>query len=88
MILEKRLLWHPRYDSKFIVGGGSQIVLYEWATEYPRIRHTTSQQDLYQMKVLNDAFVEISFTLLRYRILTLPFTSVLRGPQIPLLMIS
>lgn len=45
-------MWHPRHDNKFIVGGGSQIVLYEWAAEYPRIRHTTSQQDLYQMKVL------------------------------------
>jgi len=60
MLLEKRLLWHPWHDSKFIVGGGSQIVLYEWATEYPRIRHTTSQQDLYQMKVLEHSLKSLS----------------------------
>ncbi|KAF8167441.1 hypothetical protein B0H34DRAFT_645099 [Crassisporium funariophilum] len=47
---EKRLLWHPRYDNKFVVGGNSQITLYEWAPEYPEIRHVTSQQDLHFMK--------------------------------------
>lgn len=49
--LEKRLLWHPRHDNKFVVGGGSQIMLYEWAAEYPEIRHVTSQHDLHFMKV-------------------------------------
>jgi hypothetical protein len=48
---EKRLLWHPRQENKFVVGGGSQITLYEWAREHPRIRHVTSQQDLQYMKV-------------------------------------
>ncbi|KAF9483146.1 hypothetical protein BDN70DRAFT_800339 [Pholiota conissans] len=48
--IEKRLLWHPRHDNKFVVGGGSQIMLYEWAEEYPEIRHVTSQHDLHFMK--------------------------------------
>ena len=49
--LDKRLLWHPRHDNKFVVGGNSQITLYEWAPEYPEIRHVTSQHDLHFMKV-------------------------------------
>ncbi|RXW20412.1 hypothetical protein EST38_g5435 [Candolleomyces aberdarensis] len=48
--LDKSLLWHPRRDNKFIVGGNSQITLYEWAAEYPEIRHITSQHDLHYMK--------------------------------------
>jgi hypothetical protein len=48
---EKRLLWHPRRDNKFVVGGGSQITLYEWAPDYPEIRQITSQHDLQHMKV-------------------------------------
>ncbi|KAK0452344.1 hypothetical protein EV421DRAFT_1768424 [Armillaria borealis] len=47
---EKRLLWNPRQGNKFIVGGGSQITLYEWTEEYPEIRHITSQHDLQYMK--------------------------------------
>ncbi|KAJ3504260.1 hypothetical protein NLJ89_g8024 [Agrocybe chaxingu] len=49
---DKRLLWHPRHDNKFVVGGNSQITLYEWAAEYPEIRHVTSQHDLHFMKCL------------------------------------
>lgn len=48
---EKRLLWHPRQDNKFAVGGSSQITLYEWAQDYPEIRQVTSQHDLQLMKV-------------------------------------
>jgi WD repeat-containing protein mio len=48
---EKRLLWHPRQDNKFVVGGGSDITLYEWAPDHPEIRHVTSQLDLQFMKV-------------------------------------
>ena len=48
--LDKRLLWHPRKTNKFVVGGQSQITLYEWASEYPEIRHITSQHDLNFMK--------------------------------------
>lgn len=48
---EKRLLWHPRQDNKFVVGGGSQITLYEWAPDHPEIRQITSQHDLQHMKV-------------------------------------
>ena len=47
---DKRLLWHPRKTNKFVVGGHSQITLYEWASEYPEIRHITSQHDLNFMK--------------------------------------
>jgi hypothetical protein len=48
---ERRLLWHPRQDNKFIVGGGSQITLYEYAPRYPEIKLVTSQHDLHHMKV-------------------------------------
>lgn len=48
---DKRLLWHPRQDNKFLVGGGSQITLYEWAPEFPEIRQVTSRHDLPHMKV-------------------------------------
>ncbi|TFK44098.1 hypothetical protein BDQ12DRAFT_640512 [Crucibulum laeve] len=47
---DKRLLWHPRNDSRFVVGGGTQITLYHWAPDYPEIRHITSQHDLQFMK--------------------------------------
>ncbi|KAK7061340.1 zinc-ribbon-16 domain-containing protein [Favolaschia claudopus] len=45
---EKRLLWHPRQENKFVVGGGNQITLYEW--DQQEIRHITSQHDLQFMK--------------------------------------
>ena len=48
---EKRLIWHPRLDNKFLVGGGSQITLYEWVPECSEIKHVTSKQDLNLMKV-------------------------------------
>jgi len=48
---ERQLLWHPRGLDKFIIGGGSQITLYEWSSDEPAIRHVTSQQDLQSMKV-------------------------------------
>ncbi|GAW04234.1 WD repeat-containing protein [Lentinula edodes] len=35
---EKRVLWHPRHSNKFVVGGGSQITLYELSDEQPEIR--------------------------------------------------
>ncbi|KAI0318845.1 hypothetical protein OF83DRAFT_1113636 [Amylostereum chailletii] len=47
---EKRLVWHPRGDNKFVVGGGSQITLYEWSPTERAIRHLTSQNDLQLMK--------------------------------------
>jgi hypothetical protein len=49
--VEKRLLWHPRWENKFMVGGGSQMTMYEWAPEESEIRHVTSQNDLQFMKV-------------------------------------
>jgi hypothetical protein len=48
---EKRLLWHPRRENRFVVGGASQITLYEWKPEAPEIRHVASQHDLQLMKV-------------------------------------
>jgi hypothetical protein len=48
---DKRLLWHPRGENKFLVGSSSQITLYEWLPEEPEIRHVTSQHDLQHMKV-------------------------------------
>jgi len=56
--LDKRLLWHPRQGNKFIVGSNSQITLYEWAAQYPEIRHITSQHDLHFMKVRGGAFLD------------------------------
>ncbi|KAJ4483259.1 hypothetical protein J3R30DRAFT_3284977 [Lentinula aciculospora] len=47
---EKRVLWHPRHTDKFVVGGASQITLYELSDEQPEIRHVTSQHDLQFMK--------------------------------------
>ncbi|KAJ3748918.1 hypothetical protein DFH05DRAFT_1388833 [Lentinula detonsa] len=47
---DKRVLWHPRHSTKFVVGGGSQITLYELSDEQPEIRHVTSQHDLQFMK--------------------------------------
>ncbi|KAG2365391.1 hypothetical protein BDR07DRAFT_1398968 [Suillus spraguei] len=47
---EKRLLWHPRWENKFMVGGGSQMTMYEWAPDESEIRHVTSQNDLQFMK--------------------------------------
>ena len=48
---DRRLLWHPRLDNKFLVGGGSQITLYQWVPDTSEIRQVTSKQDLNMMKV-------------------------------------
>ncbi|EMD33754.1 hypothetical protein CERSUDRAFT_160035, partial [Gelatoporia subvermispora B] len=47
---DKRILWHPRHENKFVVGGGSQITLYEWLPESIEIRQLTSHLDLSLMK--------------------------------------
>lgn len=74
---DKRLLWHPRGENKFVVGSSSQITLYEWLPETPEIRHTTSQHDLQHMKVSPCSLRRISTLTIsppsRY--------SVLRGPR-------
>jgi hypothetical protein len=51
MIPDKRAVWHPRRDDRFVVGGGTQIALYELAREFPEIRHVTSRHDLHHMRV-------------------------------------
>ncbi|KAH0828074.1 hypothetical protein J3R83DRAFT_3729 [Lanmaoa asiatica] len=47
---ERHLLWHPRRQHKFVVGGGSQMSMYEWAADRSEIRHLSSQSDLSFMK--------------------------------------
>ncbi|EPQ56887.1 hypothetical protein GLOTRDRAFT_115046 [Gloeophyllum trabeum ATCC 11539] len=47
---DKRILWDPRSGSKFIVGGGSTITLYECTPDSSEIRHVTSQSDLQFMR--------------------------------------
>ncbi|KIY53615.1 hypothetical protein FISHEDRAFT_32898 [Fistulina hepatica ATCC 64428] len=47
---ERRLLWNPRQNSTFAVGSGTQITLYECSSQYPQIKHITSQHDLQYMK--------------------------------------
>ena len=77
---DKRLLWHPRQENKFVVGGGSDITLYEWVPEQSEIRHVTSQHGLQFMKVRSVVPLAIcqSSDILR---------SALNGPQTPTLMI-
>ena len=48
---EKRLIWHPRGHNKFIVGGSTQITLYEWIPESSEIKQVASQLELNHMKV-------------------------------------
>ena len=48
---EKRLVWHPRGQNKFVVGGSSQITLYEWLPDSSEIKQVASQLELNQMKV-------------------------------------
>lgn len=63
---EKRLIWHPRLDNKFLVGGGSQVTLYEWVPDSSEIKHVTSKQDLNVMKVEQPLHLaQIIFTLKR-----------------------
>ncbi len=48
---DKRLIWHPRGQNKFIVGGSTQITLYEWLPHTSEIKQVASQLELTQMKV-------------------------------------
>ncbi|PFH53658.1 hypothetical protein AMATHDRAFT_137028 [Amanita thiersii Skay4041] len=50
---EKRVVWHPRHDDRFVVGGGTQITLYELTKnneQHPEIRHVSSRHDLHHMR--------------------------------------
>ena len=55
--IERKVLWHPRQENKFIVGSGSQLSLFEWRQDVPEFRLVASQADLQLMKVscLNDS---------------------------------
>lgn len=48
---DKRLLWHPRGQNKFVVGGSTQITLYEWLPQSSQIKQVASQLELNTMKV-------------------------------------
>ncbi|KAI0266669.1 hypothetical protein BC834DRAFT_872947 [Gloeopeniophorella convolvens] len=48
--LEKRIVWSPLGQNRFIVGGGSQLTLYDWSSEDSSIHHVASQHDLQSMK--------------------------------------
>lgn len=48
---DRRLIWHPRGQNKFIVGGSTQITLYEWLPYNSEIKQVASQLELNQMKV-------------------------------------
>jgi len=57
---ERRLLWHPRRENKFVLGGGSQITLYEYTPGAFRL--LTAQHDLQFMKASPQGFCkDLSF---------------------------
>lgn len=47
---DKKLLWHPQNQNRFIVGGGTQITLFSWEPEVSGIQFISSQADLQLMK--------------------------------------
>ena len=49
---DKRIVWSPLRRHKFLVGGGSQLTLYDWSPDDSSVRHVASQQDLQLMKVV------------------------------------
>ncbi|KAK7693790.1 hypothetical protein QCA50_003362 [Cerrena zonata] len=50
VLADRRLLWHPRLDNKFLVGGGSQLTVYEWLPDLSEIKHVASKHDLQTLK--------------------------------------
>jgi hypothetical protein len=34
--------WHPRRDNKFVVGGGPQMAMYQWAPGKPKVHYLTT----------------------------------------------
>ncbi|KAI0305481.1 hypothetical protein B0F90DRAFT_1808734 [Multifurca ochricompacta] len=65
---EKRIVWSPLSQNKFIVGGSSQLVLYDWSPGDSSIHHVASQQDLQSMRCFAwspdpviDNFVAVGF---------------------------
>ncbi|KAI0093092.1 hypothetical protein BDY19DRAFT_883102 [Irpex rosettiformis] len=51
---ERRVMWHPRLDNRFVVGNPSQVTLYQWLSESSEIKHVTSShvQDAITMKCM------------------------------------
>ena len=51
VLADRRLLWHPRLDNRFLVGGGTQLTVYEWLPDLSEIKHVASKYDLQMLKV-------------------------------------
>ncbi|KZS98492.1 hypothetical protein SISNIDRAFT_448741 [Sistotremastrum niveocremeum HHB9708] len=49
---ERRVLWHPQAETRFIVGdqSGGQITLYDWSPEQSQIKHVNSFGGLQYLK--------------------------------------
>ncbi|KAH8077520.1 hypothetical protein BXZ70DRAFT_1053623, partial [Cristinia sonorae] len=47
---DKRILWHPRLDNRFLVGGSGQLSLYEWLSDSSEIKPITARNDVQMMK--------------------------------------
>ncbi|THH28339.1 hypothetical protein EUX98_g5852 [Antrodiella citrinella] len=66
---ERHLLWHPRLDDRFLVGGGGQLSLYEWLPVSLEIKPVASKHDLQMMRcfawspeVAYDDLVAVGYT--------------------------
>jgi len=67
MIPDKRLVWHPRRDDEFVVGGGTQITLYGLGKEFPEIRQLASRNDLHHMRGRYCYFLYYNIIILIYQ---------------------
>ncbi|EJU04337.1 WD40 repeat-like protein [Dacryopinax primogenitus] len=47
-----QVIWDPRGTDRFIVGGGTDVKMYEWAPDEGKIKLVTVQTDLQYMKAL------------------------------------
>lgn len=82
---DKRIIWSPLRRHKFLVGGGSQLTLYDWSPDDSSVHHVTSQQDLQLMKCFAwspdpaiDALVAVGFNNGRVDLLRLESTHHIR----------
>ena len=48
---DRQLLWHPRLDYKFLVGGGSQVTAYELLPDSNQSKYVASKHDIAPLKV-------------------------------------
>jgi hypothetical protein len=47
---ERRITWSPLGQNRFVVGGSSQLTLYDWSPG-DSVLHVASRQDLQSMRV-------------------------------------